>query len=113
MGVYRIVKGVGRGLPHAGDIADLIRQEIVEVPWPPSMAIWRRCCINGYFRFRDDMIIVAAHDLTHTGVQMYLDGIISRAGAVGYAVQVEYADTQVHFLNVTVKVDVERRHYST
>ena len=111
--VFRIVRGVGQGLPHAGDIADLIWQEAVELYWAASVAVQHRLAIHGYFRFRDDMIIFAAQDADHVGVAEYLEGIKTKAGALGYIVKVEFVDLQVPFLNVLVTADHSRGRYVT
>ena len=68
--------------------------------------------MHGFFRFRDDMVILMDGGESGPG-KPYLDGIISRAAAVGYEVKVEEVGDSVSFLNVTVETDTSRRRYST
>ena len=110
--VHQIVKGVGQGLPHAGDLADLIWFLVVESGWAVHHGIQKEHSILDYFRFRDDMVIIADGaymDQVHT----YLNGIIERAGTVGYEVKVEHIGLDVPFLNVRVGINKLKSKYTT
>ena len=48
-----------------------------------------------------------------SGVRGDLNGIISKAGSLGYLVKVECVESSVPFLNVLVTVDFDRRKYTS
>ena len=110
--IQQIIKGVGQGLLHVGDLADYLWYLDVEHGWAMHQGIQAAHGILGFFRFRDDMIIFMKGGVNGPG-QPYLDGIISRAGAVGYEVKVEKVGDSVSFLNVSVGIDTLRRRYTT
>ena len=104
-------KWVGQSLLHAGDVADLIWLLAVEHSYALVESIQQAHGILGYFRFRDDMLVIVDSD--NELYNTFLNGMFSRAGKIGYLVKVEYIDTVVPFLNVTVSVDLIRRRYGT
>ena len=55
--IHQIIKGIGQGLLHAGDLADYLWYLAVEHGWAMHQGIQAANGILGFFRFRDDMII--------------------------------------------------------
>ena len=54
MRVFIIVRGVGQGLTHAGDLADWLWYLAVEREWVESLTIMQRFGVRSYDRFRDE-----------------------------------------------------------
>ena len=109
-GTFHVQKGVGQGLLHAGDLADLIWYLAIEHAWATVESNQLSHGILGYFRFRDDMLIVAEDSPRY---QQYLEGMFTRAAKIGYSVKVEFVSNTVPFLNVAVTVDKCAQKYGT
>ena len=108
--IFHVQMGVGQGLLHAGDLADLIWLLQVEQSWATVRSVQREHGIVAYFRFRDDMIILA-----DGGNLKYLDflrGMFSRASKLGYITKVEPTGLCASFLNVKITVDEENQEYA-
>ena len=69
-------------------MADLIWFIGVEKSWAIVDSVMLNHGVCGYFRFRDDMFFVV--EGTDSRYDAYLQGIISRAGSLGYEVKVEF-----------------------
>ena len=58
--VWRVKQGSGMGLRHSGDLADLSMYSLCEKAWALSTVVATEYGINTYWRFRDNVFIIAA-----------------------------------------------------
>ena len=99
--IIQVLKGVGQGLIHAGDVADWIWYLGGERNFALNPAVCRKYCISAYFRFRDDIMIASANDEL---VATYVKDISVLASRLGYVVKLESRDTTVPFLDIEITV---------
>ena len=102
--IYRITKGTGQGLPHAGDLCDLLFWRAVERALISLPAIRSAYGVLEYFRFRDDMAILSSLPQDHPTICKFVKILQGKAKKLGYIIKEEEVGTSVPFLDTTVSI---------
>ena len=89
--------GSGMGLKHSGDVADLSLYEELET-WSTAESVLRENEIDGYWRFRDDILLLAGN---RSKSVPYARQLVERGGIFKLKCEGFYEST-VHFLDVRI-----------
>ena len=57
-GVYQCVRGSGMGLNFSGELSDVVFYYLCEKRWIMRPCVWTKYCILGYWRFKDDALLI-------------------------------------------------------
>jgi hypothetical protein len=82
--VLQVERGSGMGLPHSGAVADTSLRNLMEKGFVDSPAILARYDIYAYYRFKDDILIIAKN---RTGVRAFVLELMRKSKY--YAIKVE------------------------
>ena len=97
------------GLPHSGEVADSAFPSLAEDPWVVHPHVQADHGIDGYWRFRNDILILG-NDMSRT--REYFWKLRELAGF--FRVQCEsWSSNEIQFLEVIVRRDVNNNWYVT
>jgi hypothetical protein len=82
--VLQVERGSGMGLPHSGAVADTSLRNLMEKGFVDSPSILARYDIYAYYRFKDDIFIIAK---TRTGARAFVVELMKNSKY--YAIKVE------------------------
>ena len=107
--VWRVTKGTGMGLPHSGEVADSAFAALAEDPWATKHAIQVYHGIDGYWRFRDDILILGSD--RQRAKEFFWE---LRKLATFFKLQCEaWNAEEIQFLEVTVRKNVNTGCFET
>ncbi|CAE7466663.1 unnamed protein product [Symbiodinium sp. CCMP2592] len=107
--IWRVTKGTGMGLPHSGEVADSAFAALAEDPWAVKRTIQAHHGIDGYWRFRDDILILGSN--RQRAKEFFWE---LRKLAAFFKVQCEaWNAEEIQFLEVTVKKNVNTGRFET
>ena len=97
---YQVVEGVGQGLPPAGDLADLAFFNAVERHFVACEETRRLHGVAAYFRFRDDILMVASR---REGTAAIVNGMFDRQSCFKIVVEEVSRQNTIEFLNIQIE----------
>ena len=59
--LWKVKNGTGMGLPHSGEVADSAFAALAEDPWATNPATQASHNIDGYWSFKDDILLLGSH----------------------------------------------------
>ena len=102
--VWKSRRGSGMGLVHSGDLMDWVLFAKMEKWFAKSPGMLWEFGITGYYRYRDDVLILATDAIL---ARRFIDELLSRAGY--FKILLESASrTSVRFLDVSLCVVNQR-----
>ena len=106
---WRVTKGTGMGLPHSGEVADGCFAVLVEDAWAIVPEVLQQHEIEGYWRFKDDILILATN---HNKAVNFVRRILDLAGF--FKVKCDnWTPGEVQFLEVTIYKDLVASKFVT
>ena len=98
---FKVVLGSGMGLPHSGELADLVLLNCMERNFTCARKKRVDVGIQQYWRFRDDILIVGSNP---TGSRQFFNSMKARAKY--FALKVESVSrTDIRYLQLTIGID--------
>ena len=106
---WRATRGTGMGLPHSGEVADSAFATLAEDPWATDPDTQARHSIEGYWRFKDDILILGSRR-QHAKEFFWK----MRELAAFFKVQCEaWNADEIQFLEVIVRKNVDKGCFET